>query len=637
MQAPPLAVAVLVKQVPRFDSLRLCANGRLAREGTELELNPYCRRAVSKGVELASESGGRCTVFTLGPPSAEDCLREAVACGADAGVLVTDPAFAGSDTLATAQALASALRRMGPFDLVLCGRNSVDADTAQMPAQLAQLLDLPMAAGVRSLTVLNRALRVRCEHDDGWLEASIRIPALLTCAERLTKPAKATPQQRAAVCPSHITRLDAAALGPGPWGQAGSMTTVGTVRRFDTTRLRRRFEGSLGAQVQRAISVLSSCGAFDPDPPPAADPVPAPLTGPAANPVGVLVEPDRDRMTRELLGAAARLAAARRSQVMALAPSPLDPAVAGSWGADVVVGIRGSHAVDAADSRYPEEEIAAVFAAWCADHSPWAILAPSTMWGREVAGRIAAQRRLGLVGDAIDILADHDGTLLCWKPAFGGELAAAVTCRSRTQMATVRSGVLPLLQPRSAVARRAEYPAPAPRHRIDIARRSRDDDLEALATATAVVCVGAGVPPDEYRLVDPLLRALGAELAATRKVTDLGWQPRSRQVGITGRSIAPRLLVTVGVRGAFNHMVGARRAKVILAINNDPIAPVFDAADAGIVADWRQAVPCLARAIAQRTSRRKSPDLANGPERSARAVNGTVKAPKQSSARGIRR
>src|SRR5205814_7054645 len=100
----PLRIAVLVKQVPKFEAMELGPGGRLVRDGLELELNPYCRRAVSKGVELAAATGGTSTVFTLGPPPAEDVLREAVAWGATDGVLITDAAFAGSDTLATARA-----------------------------------------------------------------------------------------------------------------------------------------------------------------------------------------------------------------------------------------------------------------------------------------------------------------------------------------------------------------------------------------------------------------------------------------------------------------------------------------------------------------------------------------------------
>src|ERR1700678_4074525 len=116
-------------------------------------MNAYCRRAVSKGVELAQVSGGTCTVFTLGPPSADDVLREAVAWGADDGVHLCDVAFAGSDTLATSRALAAALEQDGPFDLILVGRNSIDGETGQVGPEVAELLDLAFAGGVRRLCV----------------------------------------------------------------------------------------------------------------------------------------------------------------------------------------------------------------------------------------------------------------------------------------------------------------------------------------------------------------------------------------------------------------------------------------------------------------------------------------------------
>src|SRR6266571_4813287 len=128
----PLRIAALVKQVPRFEEMQLGPDGRLKREGIELFMNPYCLRAVSKGVELAHKTGGSCTVISLGPPAAEDVVRWGVAGGADRGILISDPVFAGSDTLATARALAAALTKEGPFDLILVGKNSVDADTGQV-------------------------------------------------------------------------------------------------------------------------------------------------------------------------------------------------------------------------------------------------------------------------------------------------------------------------------------------------------------------------------------------------------------------------------------------------------------------------------------------------------------------------
>src|SRR3954453_3044465 len=208
--------------------MALGPDGRLKRDGIELEMNAYCRRAVAKAVELAAERpGSTVTVITLGPPPADDVLREAVAWGLDRevdikGGPVTDPHFAGSDTLATARALAATIEHEGPFDLVLTGRNSVDADTGQVGPELAELLDLPFLTGVRHLAITDGLVEARCEHDDGWLQAEVRLPAVLSTAERLTEPTKVDPAGRIAVPAQRIRTLAAADLGPGPWGQEGS-------------------------------------------------------------------------------------------------------------------------------------------------------------------------------------------------------------------------------------------------------------------------------------------------------------------------------------------------------------------------------------------------------------------------------
>ncbi|MDR3651148.1 MAG: hypothetical protein P4L20_18835, partial [Acidimicrobiales bacterium] len=245
-----------MKQVPRAEEMELLPDGRLKRDGIELEMNAYCRRAVSKGVEIARDRGGSCTVFTLGPPVAEDSLREAVAWGADEGVLVTDPAFAGSDTFATALALAAALRREGPFDLVLVGRNSIDADTGQVGPEVAELLDLPFAGGIKELTLSDEGAKVRCELDDGWRDVIVALPAVLSTAERLTEPCKVDPVGRAEVDMTRIRRLTASDLGTGPWGAARSPTSVGAVRTLDVARHRVVLSGDVAGQVDRAVELL---------------------------------------------------------------------------------------------------------------------------------------------------------------------------------------------------------------------------------------------------------------------------------------------------------------------------------------------------------------------------------------------
>jgi electron transfer flavoprotein alpha subunit len=589
-----LRIVALVKQIPVFESMSLGPDGRIVRRGLELEMSAYCRRAVAQAVALAREHGGTVTVITLGPPSAEDTLREAIAWGLDRdvdidGVLVTDPAFAGSDTLATARALRAAIDGLGDCDLVLAGRNSIDADTGQVGPELAELLGLPFVTGARHLSLAGSTLDIRAEHDDGWAQMRVDLPAVVSTAERLIEPCKVDPAGRATVAATRITRRDATALGCGPWGAAGSPTTVGETRHVGASRL-----GHVAAalpvdeQIAAVVDLIGARGVLDSGHDRDADHgiVPAPHPAPART-VAVVVEPDRVGLARELLGAAARLDA----HVVACTLDGIDLDDLGGWGADEVVTF--TH-VPVAN----EQDTARAVTDWARTHAPWAILAPGTAWGREVAARVAAALGTGLTGDAVELEADGD-ELIAWKPAFGGQLVAAIRCATRPQMATVRAGVLPRPAPRRHDPIETVVPV-TPSARVRVLARTRDDDLDLLADAPVVVGVGQGVDPADYPLLDPLLAALGAELAATRKVTDRGWMPRARQVGITGRTIAPRLFVSIGASGKFNHMAGVRTAGTVVAINPDPDAPIVGAADATIVGDYRDVVPKLVAALTRR-------------------------------------
>jgi electron transfer flavoprotein alpha subunit len=590
----PLRIASLAKQIPHPESMRM-TDGRLVRAGVELEMNAYCRRAVAEGVTLATETGGSCTVLTLGPPSAEDVLREAIAWGAGSGLHLCDPAFAGSDTLATARTLAAALSAAGPFDLVLVGLNSLDGETGQVGPELAQLLDLPFAAGVRRLEDLGDRLRLELEQDDGTADVEIALPAVLAVAERLCDPCKVDPEGRAAVPADRITRLGASDLGAGPWGEAGSPTVVGAVHPMEHDRALVVLSGPLPAQVEEAVRLLDERGALRAAAGAEAGVVTAAPVGrdpDAPHVIAVLDEPGRAEAAIELVEAAARLGLEAGARVHLLRPVEQPDAGGGGGapaGTDLVVELAGS---------WVPEDVADAVVAYVRDEDPWALLAPSTAFGREVAARVAAGTGAGLVGDAVS-LAVRDGVLVAGKPAFAGALVADITCRGTPQLVTVRPGVLPAAGGHAPDVARVGRTA-GRRGRVSMLGERRNDDVETLARAEVVIGVGTGVAPDEYAALSPLAAVLGAELAATRKVTDKGWAPRARQVGITGRSIAPRLYVALGLSGKFNHMVGVRAAGTILAVNDDPGAPVFEHCDVGIVGDWHEAVPLLRAALAAR-------------------------------------
>jgi electron transfer flavoprotein alpha subunit len=586
----PLRIAALVKQIPVGESMTLGEDGRLVRDGIELEMSAYCRRAVSKGVEWARESGGSCTVFTLGPPSAEDVLRESIAWGANRGVHLCDPAFAGSDTLATARALAAALGQEGPFDLVLVGRNSLDGDTGQVGPEIAQLLGLPFATGVRVMGIAGKDLSLTLEHDDGTDEVEVSLPALLSVAERLCEPCKVPPPKRAEVPSDRITVTTAAALGEGPWGQEGSPTRVGRTRLMHHDRTPKVLSGTPEEQAAEAVALLVQRGALtaatpDADVESRSDGAVVRATG-RGRVIAVLTEPGRPQVGAELLATAASLSETIGGQVHALAFEGADTDALGAAGADAVTTLRGVPNA---------EDAAAAVVAWSAQHPLWALLGPSTAFGREVLGRAAAALGAGLVGDAVGIEVVDD-ELVAAKPAFSGALLADIECTSDVRLVSVRPGVLPLPLSRRGAPTVSSWEMPS-RSRVRRLSQRRDDDIEVLARADVVIGVGAAVQPHEYEELSPLAALLGAELAATRKVTDKGWAPRARQVGITGRSIAPRLYLAVGLSGKFNHMVGVRASGTIVAINDDPGALVFSQCDIGIVGDWHVVVPALAAAL----------------------------------------
>jgi electron transfer flavoprotein alpha subunit len=441
------------------------------------------------------------------------------------------------------------------------------------------------------------------------MQAEVELPVVLSCAERLCEPTKVDPPARAAVPAEYIRRLTAADLGAGPWGVDASPTWVGPVKVMAVSRARITHpDAPLADQVRAAVHILHERSALRETATDArADTVPSRRTPRSQPAVVVVAEPDRAHATRELLGVAARLAAEIDSHVTAITVEDPKLEVLGAWGADNVVYLVGRVATsDAAkpplrgesDHRYSgniEEDVARGIADWAGTepHPPWAIITGSTAWGREVASRVAARLGAGLTGDAVDLeVGDH--RLVAWKPAFGGQLVAAIGATSPIQMATVRAGMITAPAPRVGdFAPPVRQVAMQARGRVRVLARTRNDDLDALAEAAAVIGVGRGVSPSEYDALEPLRVLLDAELGATRKVTDEGWLPRSRQIGITGRTIAPRLLVSIGASGKFNHTIGLRAARTVLAINSDPSAPIFDAADAGIVGDWHETLPLL--------------------------------------------
>lgn len=186
-----MKIIVCVKQVPDTSG-RVAVNpdGTLNRASMQTIINPDDMNAVEAALRLKDELGCRVTVVTMGPPPAAGMLRELMAMGADDGVLVSAREFGGSDTYATSQVLAAAINKIGleEDDIVLCGRQAIDGDTAQVGPQIAEKLGLPQVTYVEEICKDGNTLTCRRMLEDGYMTIKVKTPCLLTCIKELNEP-----------------------------------------------------------------------------------------------------------------------------------------------------------------------------------------------------------------------------------------------------------------------------------------------------------------------------------------------------------------------------------------------------------------------------------------------------------------
>ncbi len=183
-------IIVCIKQVPETTDVRINPEtNTLIREGVKSIVNPFDMYAIEEGVRLKEKFGGKVTVITMGPPQAEACLREAMSMGIDEGILLCDRAFAGSDTWATSYTLAGAIRKIGQFDLIICGKQASDGDTAQVGPGISTHLDIPQVTYVKKIEeAKNNVMRVERMMEEGFEVIEVPLPALLTVVKEINEP-----------------------------------------------------------------------------------------------------------------------------------------------------------------------------------------------------------------------------------------------------------------------------------------------------------------------------------------------------------------------------------------------------------------------------------------------------------------
>jgi len=263
----PLNIVVCIKQVPapeHFSKITLDAEkNTIIRGGIPSVINPLDRHALEEGLRIRERLSGRVTALSMGPPQAREVLEEALAMGVDDAVLLCDRALAGADTLATAYSLARAIKKLGKFDIILCGNQTIDGATGQVGPQLAELLDIPHVTYANRIEFVDGSfLVVRRVIEHGYLDVNLQLPALICVLREIN-------QFR---LPTAIGIIEAASKEIKTWncgdieadteyvGLGGSPTRVVGVFKHKLERRREILEGSPQEVAQKAVHRLRELG-----------------------------------------------------------------------------------------------------------------------------------------------------------------------------------------------------------------------------------------------------------------------------------------------------------------------------------------------------------------------------------------
>ncbi len=315
----------------------------------------------------------------------------------------------------------------------------------------------------------------------------------------------------------------------------------------------------------------------------------------------------------ELIGKAHELAADLGTEVTAVV---LGSGIAnladelGEYGADKVVVIDNKEL-----ETYRTEPYAQALSAYINEYKPEIMLVGATAIGRDLGPTVSARVATGLTADCTSLeigdfpLVAREGQeqkhnqLLMTRPAFGGNTIATIACPdNRPQMATVRPGVMQKLE--KVAGRKAEVinfnPEIKPNNRfVEILNVVKNvTSTVDIMDAKILVSGGRGVGSAEnFKLLDDLAEVLGGTVSCSRAVVDAGWKPKDLQVGQTGKTVRPNVYFAIGISGAIQHTAGMEESDIIIAINKDETAPIFDVADYGIVGDLNKILPALTEAL----------------------------------------
>ena len=637
-----LKIITIMKQVPLPTEMRMGADGLMDRTKAKSSINADCTFGLEQGLQIKKQMpDAELIVVSMGPPSFEQSLKKALAMGYDRAVLLSDRKLGGSDTFATGYAISSLLKKLGfskdskdPF-IIFSGRQTTDGDTAHVPSQTAENLDIPQATFVEKVEFKGDHLKVRRIIEGGFQVLKVPVPCLISIAPTAT-PAR-RPSLKGAIRAKNtkieVWSLEQTGADAGVVGLTGSPTLVSKVVDIQKDRppvnmisgheskdlaeglvseiekIKERISGGHAAQAASAdaAGVAGEKAKAEVD---------FPRVDFRKGARGILTWIEMygetpSRSSLEILNPARKLADQLGTQVTAVITGHNIKHVASeiiAYGADEVVVVD-----DPRLKEYRILPVAAVLAQWIEHKRPEIALFGATTSGRELAPRLASRVKAGVTADCTSLNVGEYvhrmkktvfyPVLESIRPTYGESKLATIIGFWCPQMATARAGtfkILPKDLNRKGTVREFMPTFKDSDFSVEVLEVKREagggDNL-----FVADIIISGGRPAgdhDDFKLIKELAKALqdqgiNADWGASRHAVDNGYAPYARQVGQTGKTVRPKLYIAVAISGAIQHLAGMKESGTIIAINQDPQAAIFRHADFGIVRDYREVLPEL--------------------------------------------
>jgi len=641
-------IIVFAKYVPNID--RIPANawdyekGTLLRSRLQMHFNSYDQVALNMALSIRQQrSDVRIKVLSMGPLSATDMLKEAIAYGADQAFLLTDKKFAGADTIATAYTLSEGIKYLqstGEISheyAVICGMQSPDGDTAQVPAQVAYYLDAPLYPYVTDLTMNDKEFSFHCLNTVGAMTITTSQFPLVATATKLYKKlafyVSLDDMVRANNTPISLITVDDMSLDVNRIGLSGSKTRVIKIFSPEKQEKERKvldsrkdnFKSEITDIIRSQIRLFGQ-SAEQTDSGAASEQLDTSASYYSGDCVSLceIVDGRLSQSSLEISCRCVQLAQQLGVNAMAVIVSKTDVEVAQilqTYGITKVVFIENLDE----DSICVHDRARAI-AAVLKDLKPQIVIASATLTGRVIAPYISAELNSGLTADCSALeLRDavlkketYSNILHQTRPALGGNIMATiVSIYDNTedyvppQMATVRPGVLDAVEAPaescevvtvSALPYKLNFSETYMPHQVQ-----QDDEQADLTSFEVIVCVGNAVdtPESVDQIIRPFCRQLErvlntpVGLGCTRAIVDKGILPHNHQIGQTGVVIKPKLYIGIGVSGAIQHKIGMEQAEMILSINTNPEAPLNSFSDVVFLGDYEKVIEQFSSQLSQ--------------------------------------